>query len=285
MLHNNQFIKKAKAIIRQLPDVMLNPGVGGKRGLLPLIKTDNTGRRDKDRTFDPYQIKVNPKKRHKFFMLHVGKTGGTYTRHIISTIPAAEGMVRFLDHGFGLEAALHDFPNENAIFAIRNPLAIYVSGFNSRMRQGKPRYNSPWSTDETIAFFAFKTPNELAEALGSDNPERRKLAEFSMQRIQHVSRALKWYLHSTAFVMQSRSRISFILQQESLDEDINWLLAKNGIRTPLVSIHDDVIWHCSPAEMDTSLSATAVRNLTEWYRTDLDLYRECKDLRVETNLS
>jgi tRNA-dihydrouridine synthase len=273
--------KKAKAVIRRLRDVMFSRGLGGKPGLPPLIKRTSTsdyGGAEKD----PYQRGVD-RKQHKYFMLHIGKTGGTYTRHIISSIPAAEGMIRFLPHGFNLETALNNFPHEHAIFAIRNPLAIFVSGFNSRLRQGRPRYNNPWSANETIAFSAFQTPNELAEALGSEKPELRERAEFSMQSIQHVSRGLKWYLQSTALVRQCRSRISFILQQESLDEDIRRLLAKNGISSPHAPIHDDVIRHSSPAELDTSLSPTAVHNLTEWYRTDLDLYEVCKDLQAETN--
>ena len=246
-MNQNSTKKKVKAIIRRLRDAVSRRGLGGIGG------TRDYGGRERDRTRDPYQVKVDRKETHKFFMLHVGKTGGTYARHIISSIPAAEGMVRFLDHGFGLEAALHEFPNENAIFAIRDPLAIFVSGFNSRMRQGRPRYNSPWSADETVAFSAFKTPNELAEALSSSKPELKKCAEFSMRCIRHVDLGLKWYLHSTAFVRRSRSRIFFILQQENLDEDIDRLLAKSGIPSSHVPIHDEVIWH-SIRLTSTSLS-------------------------------
>jgi len=216
-------------------------------------------------------------------MLHIGKTGGTYTRHIISEIPAARHSIRFLDHQFTLETALKSFPNEGAIFAIRDPLAIFVSGFYSRMRKGQPLYNVPWSSDEAIAFSTFQTPNQLAEALGSSQPELKANAEFSMRSVYHVARCLHFYLLSVSFVRQNRSQISFILRQANLDDDINRLLIKNGILSPHPPVHDDLIRHSSPANLDRSLSPAAIRNLTVWYKIDFDLYAECQALALEIN--
>ena len=218
-----------------------------------------------------------------YFMLHIGKTGGSYTQDIFSSIPAARNLVRFLDHRFTLETALDRFPDEKAVFAIRDPLAIFVSGFYSRMRQGRPRHNSPWSPDETAAFSVFQTPNQLAEALSSDQPELRECGEFSMRSIYHVARCLHFYLGSASFVRQRRSRISFILRQATLDEDIQRFLARNGILSPPTVILDDVIRHSNPADLDRTLSPTAVGNLTAWYKTDLELYGECQALASEIN--
>jgi hypothetical protein len=218
-----------------------------------------------------------------YFMLHIGKTGGSYTQHIFSSIPATQNLVRFLDHRFALETALDRFPGEKAVFAIRDPLAIFVSGFYSRMRQGRPRTNQPWSQDETVAFAAFQTPNQLAEALGSDQPELRARAEFSMRSIYHVARCLHFYLGSASFVRQCRSRISFILRQATLDQDIARFLAKNGIPGAPAPIHDEVIRHSNPAHLDRTLSPTAIGNLTAWYKTDLELYDECQALASEIN--
>ena len=220
-----------------------------------------------------------------YFMLHIGKTGGTYTKHVLSSIPAAQNLVRFLEHRFNLETALGEFPGEKAIFAIRDPLEIFVSGFYSRMRKGQPRYNFPWSPEETITFSAFKTPNGLAEALSSGEPALRERAEFSMRSLQHVAQCLHFYLRSMSFVRQSKSRISFILRQESLDEDIHRFLAKNGISNSYQPSSDDVIRHSNPVELDRTLSPTAIRNLTVWYKTDLELYGECQSLAPEINLS
>jgi hypothetical protein len=218
-----------------------------------------------------------------YFMLHIGKTGGTYTRHVISAIPAARHSIRFLDHQFTLETALKSFPDEKAIFAIRDPLAIFVSGFYSRMRKGQPLYNVPWSADEAIAFSSFQTPNQLAEALGSSQPELKARAEFSMRSIYHVARCLHFYLLSVSFVRQHRSQISFILRQANLDDDISRLLIKNGISSPHAPVHHDLIRHSSPADLDRTLSPAAVSNLTVWYKIDFELYAECQALASEIN--
>ena len=217
-----------------------------------------------------------------YFMLHIGKTGGTYTRHVISAIPAAQHLVHFLDHQFTLETALKSFPNEKAIFAIRDPLAIFVSGFYSRMRKGQPLYNVPWSPDEAIAFSSFQTPNQLAEALGSSQPGLKARAEFSMRSIYHVARCLHFYLLSVSFVRQNRSRISFILRQANLDDDISRFLIKNGM-SPHKPVHDDLTRHSSPADLDRTLSPVAVSNLTAWYKIDFELYAECQALASEIN--
>ena len=151
-----------------------------------------------------------------------------------------------------------------------------MSGFYSRRRKGQPRHNVPWSANETVAFSAFGTPNELAEALSSADQQRRDLAEFSMRSILHVARCLRFYLGSVPLLRQHQSRIAFILRQEHLDADIHAFLVANGIATLPAQIADEVMRHANPTTLDWTLSQTAIRNLSIWYRTDLELYRECQ---------
>ena len=217
-----------------------------------------------------------------YFMLHIGKTGGSYTRHVFSAIPRARSLVRVLGHS-SLETALKEFPAEKAIFAIRDPFQIFISGFYSRRRKGQPRYNVPWSADETVAFSAFGTPNELAEALGSADRQRRDRAEFSMRNIFHVARCLHFYLGSVPLLREHQPRIAFILRQEHLDADIHAFLVANGIATLPAQIADEVMRHANPTTLDRTLSQTAIRNLSIWYRTDLELYRECQTIVSKLN--
>jgi len=220
-----------------------------------------------------------------YFMLHIGKTGGSYIKHLLSTIPAARSLVRPLYHHYSLETALGEFPDERAVFAIRDPLEIFISGFYSRMRKGQPRYNYPWTPEETVIFSTFKTPNELAEALSSERSERKERAADAMRNLQHVAQCLHFYLRSADFVGANRSRISFILRQESLDEDIRCFLARNGVQLSELPAYDEVIRHANPATLDKTLSPAAVRNLTRWYKTDLELYGACQALASELNAS
>ena len=128
--------------------------------------------------------------------------------------------------------------------------------------------------DEAVAFAAFQTPNRLAEGLSAVDSKVRRLAEFSMQSIPHASRCLHFFLNSVPALRQYRSRISFILRQACLDDDIERFFSKIGIQYCHDPIHDDVIRHRNPADMDSALSPTAMRNLKAWYKTDLEIYSE-----------
>jgi hypothetical protein len=49
-----------------------------------------------------------------------------------------------------------------------------------------------------------------------------------------------------------------------------------GVETPPAQITDEGVRHANPASLDKTLSQAAIRNLSIWYRTDLELYRECQ---------
>ena len=48
-----------------------------------------------------------------------------------------------------------------AVFALRDPLTRFISGFYSGLRKGAPRYDIGWSKGEKRAFSWFSTPQEL----------------------------------------------------------------------------------------------------------------------------
>ena len=64
-------------------------------------------------------------------------------------------------------------PGEPVAFFVRHPVSRFVSGFNSRMRKGRPRRNVEWSEGERWSFERFRTPDELARALASADPGAR----------------------------------------------------------------------------------------------------------------
>ena len=78
---------------------------------------------------------------------------------------------------------------ERAFFFLRDPIARFVSAFNSRLREGRPRYHYPWRDEEKVAFSIFKTPNELATALSAADSFLRKQAEAAMHGIGQVEEA------------------------------------------------------------------------------------------------
>ena len=89
--------------------------------------------------------------------LHIGKTGGSAVKEAIAGRPG----IALHEHG----ARLRDIPQgEPVFFTVREPLARYVSAFNSRLRAGRPRYDVPWSPDEAKAFAAGELPSDPVAA-------------------------------------------------------------------------------------------------------------------------
>src|SRR6056297_1213665 len=92
--------------------------------------------------------------------LHIRKAGGTAIKEALKDIAVKQNVILH-PH----KTRLKDIPEgEKVFFFLRNPVSRFVSGFNSRLREGKPRYNSPWNEGEKVAFSRFPTANDLAEA-------------------------------------------------------------------------------------------------------------------------
>ena len=119
-------------------------------------------------------------------LLHIGKTGGTALKHALRTERLAyykpENAHKFPETPYGrIQLHGHRFrmedvpPGDYATFFVRDPISRMVSGFYSRLDEGRPHYGSKWTPDERTAFEAFPTPQSLASALDSEDAEQRKL--------------------------------------------------------------------------------------------------------------
>src|SRR3954464_12386961 len=154
-------------------------------------------------------------------VLHIGKTGGPALKHVLRENEAAsQCQLLFRGH----DVTLADVPrDEQFMFLIRDPLSRFVSAFNGRLREDRPRYHYPWRDEERVAFATFKTPDELATALSSSDDDLRRQAEAAMQGIGHVNTPYSyWFDEDESF----RSRIPdlfFIGFTERLDDDFELL--------------------------------------------------------------
>src|SRR5262245_6976386 len=103
--------------------------------------------------------------------LHIPKTGGTALIHALTGYET-QGDYELKLHD-GHDFKLSQVPlGEKVVLFMRDPISRLISGFYGRLRQDLPRYdNAPWHPDEEAAFRRFRTPNELALALSSSDPE------------------------------------------------------------------------------------------------------------------
>lgn len=210
----------------------------------------------------------------KYQFLHISKTGGTALGEALEEY---EDKVRKRGHKFQLANLPED---RRAIFVVREPVERFVSGFNSRLRKGRPRHRLAWTQGERIAFERFPTPNALGEAL-SGSAEEQKNAREAMDAILHSSLRLTYTLGELAEFESRKGQVAWIGHQPTLTADFEVLKTLLQLPAEASLPTDPVRSHATPEGFDTTLSETARANLIEWYKGDYPVYQACLALREE----
>jgi hypothetical protein len=212
---------------------------------------------------------TKPKKKVHF--LHVGKTGGTAIKSVLSHYTETSKYTITL-HGHG--TSIIDIPKgEMVILFLREPISRFISGFYSRQRQGRPRYNLKWSPQERAVFEAFSTPNAIACALADGNDD----AIEAMTSIQHFRMYKCWYKDFDYFESRMQD-ILFIGFQETLSDGFFELKSILGIPENILLPTDDIIAHKNPDNLNKSIEKRGISALEKWYKNDLVFYSMCKEL-------
>jgi hypothetical protein len=221
--------------------------------------------------------------REPLHVLHVGKTGGTALNQVLVE---HEHLSRHRLVFGGHVLTLAGIPaGERFMFLIRDPLTRFVSAFNSRLREGRPRYHYPWREEERVAFAVFKTPDQLATALSSVDAEERSHAEQAMRAIGHVNTRYSYWFGDEPTFRKRIPDVFFIGFQERLDADFELLKKKLGLPPEVQLPRDEEAAHKSPAGFSTELGETARANLERWYEADLAFLELCRELATRVNVT
>jgi hypothetical protein len=214
-------------------------------------------------------------------VLHIGKTGGTALKHVLAeNQDASSYQLLFRGHG----VTLADVPEaELYMFLIRDPLTRFVSAFNGRLREDRPRYHYPWRDEERVAFAIFKTPDQLAVALSSADGEERARAEAAMHGIGHVNTPYTSWFPTEAAFRKRLDDLFFIGLQDRLDDDFELLRQKLGLPADVRLPHDETVAHKTPSGYDDQLSETGRANLEHWYAFDVAFVQLCRELAPRVN--
>ncbi|HEV2642925.1 MAG TPA: hypothetical protein VGT98_09470 [Candidatus Elarobacter sp.] len=206
--------------------------------------------------------------------LHVRKTGGSAVGHALA--PVAQSH-RIAIHGHATRLA--DVPQDDDVFFfLRDPVERYMSGFNSRLRRGRPLRDLIWTAGEERAFAQFQSPNALGEALGAADPELAAQARYAMRNINHVSSSFSdWFTLDE--IVARRDRIVLLGLQRSLDTDFAFVKRRLGIPDDVGLPADPVHAHRTPSGYETTLSPAAHANIAAWYAADIDFFAEYVRLR------
>jgi hypothetical protein len=203
-------------------------------------------------------------------MLHIRKTGGTAVKAALTGVEAP-AKVRLMLHPH--RVSLSDVPSSDEVFFfLRDPVARFVSGFESRRREGRPAHYHPWNPSERRAYERFQSAEALARALTSDNVEERRAAERAMNGINHVRSRLSDWLGDEALLKSRRSRILLVGWQETLDFDFRRLVELLGLPSDTGLPTDEAAAHrSSPGSPREMLSDSAQATIREWYASDYAL--------------
>ncbi len=214
-------------------------------------------------------------------VLHIGKTGGTALKHVLAE-NAESSRYQLLFRGH--DVTLADVPKgEQFMFLIRDPLTRFVSAFNGRLREDRPRYHYPWRDEERVAFEVFKTPDQLAVALSSADDELCAQAKAAMHGIGHVNTPYTFWFPSERAFRARLGDVFFIGLQDRLDDDFEALKRKLGLGAHVRMPRDETVAHKTPSGFESQLSETGRANLERWYAFDVRLVQLCRGLAPRIN--
>ena len=208
--------------------------------------------------------------RKPLHFIHVGKTGGSAIKEALSGHELTrEYRIVLHEHAFRLAMVP---AGEQAFLFLRDPASRFVSGFNSRMRKGQPRYYYEWTRAEKTAFTLFKSAEELALALGSSDSEQREDAETAMRAIQHVRDSYDSLFGGLTGLQALENRIAFVGFHNDMTAGFESLKTLAGLPGGLQLPGDEIGAHRAPAGISKRIGDEARANVRKWYAEDYRIY-------------
>jgi hypothetical protein len=221
----------------------------------------------------------NPHARPPFryvYVLHIGKTGGTFLKQYTKN-PTRRAREDAVIVSFGHNIKHDHLPREaEFIFATRDPVARFVSGFGSRFRRG-PTGQKSWSRAEAWAFERFPEVSALAEALASADSAIQRDAHRAMRAIRHVNEPQhSWFGDEKRLLADIAAGRAHRLRQETLTQDVIAVLERIGcpVRPDLIEEMRPV--HTAPSR-EATLSAEAQEAVREFYSKDYAFLKLLED--------
>jgi len=182
--------------------------------------------------------------------IHIGKTGGSYISEQLHNVKNFNVV--------HMSKPQYDSSRQYIIW-IRDPVARFISAFNHSLNLinydirdsdfhtlyndpntpyynlknkiiNKISYNHPfreWESgieyEELITYF--KTPNNLAEALSSDDivNKRKAINLMGNSEVEHLHKGIGWYLDNGNFIEKYHKNIIFVGRQETMVYDMRVL--------------------------------------------------------------
>lgn len=215
--------------------------------------------------------------------IHVGKTGGSYLKSLAKNARTDNNHRHLVlgDHSLTVANSSEKYGSERKLaFFFRDPIERYVSGFLSRMRQGRPVYDVNWTAAEAVSYLYFKTPNELAEALSSRSARLVSAAKFAFSSIVHLKLDGAYYFQSVERLRREASMGNIVIccETRNIDNHIARICDQLNIPAP----KEKGLGEFDDSKNDFSqLSTRAKKNLEKYLENDYRLYDVCREISLK----
>ncbi len=216
-----------------------------------------------------------------YVAFHVPKTGGSTLREIFSRIGAAGYRPPHkLNHRVNLPKAARLFPDAKVCVVLRDPIERTVSGFYSRLRNGRPVYSVRWSPAEAAAFSFFSEPIDMLRALSSSDNRLQSAAIYALWAIRHIRDDYRNYFISVEMIEKHKSRFAVVGELNRLEDFVTAIAQRADPSITDVSPFYD---HVHKADIDTrseldGLSQQELAGITEFFAPEYVVYNHLKTL-------
>jgi hypothetical protein len=219
----------------------------------------------------------------RYGFLHIGKNAGSTIGDFLLEI-TGQGYrpPMVLGHDWTLELVARRYPGMKIAFLLRDPLERTISGFNSRLRQGRPRNQNTWLPEEATAFALFKGVEEFLDACISDDEYLQSAARYAQNSIQHVRYGYAFHFGGMETLNKHRDRIYCVGMFDQPDVFLEKMLAPldinySEVRTTLSSKHES---SRKSSHYLSGYSESELARLRGFFDREYNLYDELKKLRI-----
>lgn len=155
----------------------------------------------------------------EYGFLHIPKTGGT------SMVALGNKLVNDgysfpvnFGHSWNIEEIHDNFPKMKIAVMLRDPLERIISGFNSRLRQGRPSYNAVWTPQEAAAFAILPSAKHLLDAILHEDDYSISAVAYAFKHILHLKWNYCYYFKNTDVLKNHISMIHLIGHMADFDK-------------------------------------------------------------------
>ncbi len=210
--------------------------------------------------------------------LHIGKTGGTGIRSFLAAMrDEKKPHPLYLPHAWSYDR-IQSLKNITLHMIIRDPLERTVSGFNSRLRQGRPQYSGKWSTAEAIAYTWFESAEALLQAVLSEREIDRSRVNFAFGAVNHLKRGYAFHFGGQLKVKKMQSQIGIIEPLEKTNRFLERLSARYNIDPEFIQSHYELkhVGACSSAKVLEQFSKSELKTLRNYLSREYNVYNWLK---------